>query len=155
MKLEMKMWTKWNRFESKLKCVSIDDSTDEKVLYPLFDYVLKFRFKIAEILISNGTVPATCKDWNAMFPHLEQKNTPRQVWTIIDDAAEELGLEFDDWLILKAKTNTCIKAINQPHPKLSKEQALSEIEKLRSTVNGSYRSLLKNIVNLFIQNQWE
>ena len=80
-------------------------------------------------------------------------NFKRRIWTQIDLAAENLGLDYDDWSILK---NINHKVNNDKHPnsRLRKEAALIKIETLNGTMyNDCYEPLI-SLINLFDQNKW-
>jgi len=122
-------------------------------LYPLLEYVSKFRLQIVQELINDHKIPPSCSNWNDMYKHLEEKNkTKKEVWRVIDDKAEDLGLNYDDWLILKLKSSeiNCYK-----HPtKMEKDEAYAKIETLKGTYYENCYEPLRNLVSLFDAKKW-
>lgn len=84
----------------------------------------------------------------------KKKNEPRVLWSIIDEKAENLGLNFEDWSILKHIINE-INTYKHPDPIWTKEQAYTKIEKLKGTDYSNCYEPLKNLVNLFEKNKWK
>ena len=64
-----------------------------------------------------------------MYRNLNANLSPREVRQTIDQAAENLGIQDDDWQILKEKSRD-FSALKHPTPKLDKEAALAKIETL-------------------------
>ena len=131
--------------------VSINNLLGISYLHPLLDFVSKFRVKIIENLVAQGTIPRSISNWDSMYKHLKLNNDTRQLWTIIDEAAERLGLNYEDWQILKA-TSSQFNSEKHPTPRLTKDQALVKIEALAGTNYSNCSEPLKNIVNLFEKN---
>jgi len=133
--------------------VSINNLLGISYLHPLLDFVSKFRVKIVENLVAQDTIPRSISNWDSMYKHLKLNNNTRQLWEIIDDAAERLGLNYEDWQILKA-TSSQFNSEKYPTPRLTKDQALVKIEALAGTNFSNCSEPLKNIVNLFEENHW-
>ena len=73
--------------------------------------------------------------------------------SVIDDRAQELGLDYDDWLILKMKASE-VNSYKHPTPILTKEEAYAKIESLKGTQYTNCYEPMKNLVNLFEKKQW-
>ena len=124
-------------------------------LHPLLDFVSKFRIKIIEYLIRQGKIPDSCTNWDSMYNHLARvKNNKKQkIWSQIDLAAENLGLDYDDWIILKSISHN-VNNQKHPNPRLTKEAVFIKIETLNGTMYDDCYRPLKSLVDLFEQNNW-
>ena len=122
-------------------------------LIPLLEFVSKFRLKIIEQLIKNKKIPSKCTDWSSMFKFLEEKYEPKELRSIIDDEAGNLGLDYNHWQNLKI-TSSNINRYKHPEPLLSKEKAFLKIEKLIGTEYSGCYEPLKSLVDLFEKNEW-
>jgi hypothetical protein len=133
----------------------LDDLIGTNNLHPLLDFVSKFRIKIIEYLANQGTIPNSCTNWDSMYDHLAKANNKNkiEIWNQIDLAAEDLGLDYDDWFMLK-NINHKFYNEKQPNPRLTKEAALIKIEKLNGTWFGDCYAPLKSIINIFEKNKW-
>jgi hypothetical protein len=133
----------------------MDDLIGMNNLHPLLDFVSKFRIKIIEYLIRQGKIPDSCTNWDSMYNHLTSVNNNRKqkIWSQIDLAAENLGLDYDDWIILKSISYN-VNNQRHPNPRLTKEAAFIKIETLIGTMYDDCYRPLKSLVNLFEQNNW-
>ena len=134
--------------------IQCNDLEAEKNLHSLLDFVSKFRVKIVEKLVSDGKVPPTCINWCEMNQHLIRSSTSRQLQRIIEDTAEELGLKYDDWIILKYKSEA-FNILKHPMPRLEKTAALAKVQTLYGTRYEDCCGPLQNIIDLFEKNEWE
>lgn len=150
------MKKKFDEFEKENKelSIKINNLTGMDNLYPLLEYVSKFRLQIVQGLINDQKIPNSCNDWNDMYKHLEEKyKTKKEVWRVIDDKAEDLGLSYEDWLILKYKSSevNCHK-----HPTIiNKDEAYAKIETLKGTLCENFYEPLKNLIDLFERKKWD
>ena len=121
-------------------------------LHPLLDFITKFRQKIVDKFIEDKIVPVSANNWDLLYKHLQLAYKTKEIWSIIDDRAQELGLDYDDWLILKMKASE-VNSYKHPTPILTKEEAYAKIESLKGTQYTNCYEPMKNLVNLFEKKQ--
>ncbi|CAF1138872.1 unnamed protein product [Brachionus calyciflorus] len=125
----------------------------EKNLQPLLDFVFKFRLRIVRELVNNGVI-SECNDWNSMFNQLKQIYSYKKLWEKIVDKAYDLGLDYEDWAILKKKSSN-YNTFQHSTTRLTKEEAFKIIETLKGTDCSNYYQPLKNLVEFFDRKNWQ
>lgn len=149
-----------NQMEEKhdLKLRELNAKVDQLVgeinMHPLLDFVSKFRSKIIEQLVIEKKIPSNINNWNSMYNYLKENHSSRQLWSIIDEVAEELGLNYEDWLSLRSISSD-MNSFKHPNPRLSQKDAYEKINTLRLTRYDNYQAPFKNLIDLFEKKNWQ
>lgn len=144
---------KENQIKFRELTEKLDQLIGEQNLHPLIDFVSKFRLEILNQLVIEEKIPSSINNWKSMYDYLKEKNTRRELWSIIDEQAEKLGLDYEDWFKLRTLSND-INCFKHPNPILDKKVAYEKINSLKSTRYDNYQAPFKNLIDLFEKNNW-